>query len=137
MTFSLVEWLEKEVNKIGLGGPGSGNHGHKGRPGQRGGSDDDGIPNASDRSSSPDMDQIKRPTDLKKWRSALSKLGGKGDKREAIGSILEKNGYKYETTFNTVDGGEDMYIRGKWNIFVYWNGKSTKVTLKDSHKGNF
>jgi hypothetical protein len=38
MSFSLLDWLEKEVDRIGLGGQGSGNFKHKGRPGQQGGS---------------------------------------------------------------------------------------------------
>jgi hypothetical protein len=48
-----------EELSIQLGGPGSGNYGHKGRPGERGGSADDGIPN---KSASPDPSSMKGQT---------------------------------------------------------------------------
>jgi hypothetical protein len=35
---SLLDWVEKEIARIGLGGQGSGNFKHKGRPGKQGGS---------------------------------------------------------------------------------------------------
>lgn len=142
-TPSLLSWVDAQIQK--LGGPGSGNHGHKGRPGQVGGSDDDGVPNASSYKRSvkdkldPEIEaRLAKPTKLKQWKSDLAKLGGKGDRRAWAERILKKTGYRYEDRFPSQDGETIMYTRGRWNIFVdyMYNTDSTKVTLKDSHQGN-
>lgn len=57
------------ITRFDLGGRGSGNFRHKGRKGQRGGSDNDGVPNASDKSKGSS-------TTPKKVANSLSKSFG-------------------------------------------------------------
>jgi hypothetical protein len=130
----LLEWVDTYIQKrYHLGGEGSGNKGHKGRPGKVGGSSKGGGSGKVETDSS--IETLKSAKTIVEWKRAVKSLGGKGDRRKKIGAILLKTGHKYETTTLTMDGAEDMYYRGKWDIFVVYAKGSTTVEVHDRYKG--
>lgn len=88
---SLTDWVNRYIRERELGGVGSGNHGHKGRPGQVGGSRDDGSTQGSSQGS---MKQIEK--EMSKQSTESGYLFGADGKL-----ILSKKGNENSVRFTS------------------------------------